>query len=113
MKRIISVKRAIGADIRTRSFFRRDAERLISMHGSHADLDFSGVEFISRSVADEICNLLADYPGLTVSGMEGDVEMMYKVVVRGRSKPREFPATDIKVYHLRTLQEMSAVLRAF
>lgn len=113
MKHIISVKDSIGADLRTRSFFRRDAERLLAQHASEVEFDFRGVEFISRSVADEICNLLVDYPGLAVSGMEGDVEMMYRVVVRGRNTPREFPSNDIKVYHLRTMQEMSAVLCAF
>lgn len=109
----IYIKDVIGKDLRTRSFFRRDVERIIGSQGGDVVLDFSEVEFISRSVADEICNLLADYPSLAVRAMEGDVEMMYGVVVSGRNTPREFPVTDIKVYHLRTLQEMSACLCAF
>lgn len=114
MKHLIYVKDAIGADIRTRSFFRRDAERLIGGLGVEAVLDFAGVEFISRSVADEICNLLAVHRQLSVVGMSGDVEMMYHVVVNGRSAPRQYPATTgIKVYHLRTMEEMASALCAF
>lgn len=113
MKHEIFVKDTIGTDLRTRSFFRRDVERLIGLNGDDISLDFSDVEFVSRSVADEICNLLVDHPSLEVKDMEGDVEMMYRVVVNGRNVPRKFPVSDIKVYHIRNMQEMSAYLCAF
>ncbi len=96
----------LGKDLRTRSFFRSDIERLIDKDYQDSILDFSGVEFISRSVADEICNLLIDYPSLSISGMEGDVKNMFELVVRGREEPREYPTLNAKVYHLKTFKEM-------
>lgn len=110
MKKVIYISRNLGADLRTRSFFRRDIEKLIVPFDGDILLDFDGVDFISRSVADEICNLLEDYPMLSITGMDGDVEMMYKVVVSGRSKPREYPKMNVKVYHLKNMKELSDFL---
>ena len=107
MEAIIKIYNQIGKDLRTRSFFRRDIELIIAEHGSNATLDFSGVEFISRSVADEICNLLLDYPSLCIAGMHGNVKAMYDIVVKGRNQPREYPhMQNVKVYHLKTIKEM-------
>ncbi len=106
MNKSIIVSIHLGNDLRTRSFFRRDIEQLIDKDHLNDVLDFSGVEFISRSVADEICNLLADYPSLSISGMEGDVKSMFDLVMRSRKEPREYPTLNAKVYHLKTYKEM-------
>lgn len=105
--RTIKISREIGPDIRTRSFFRRDVERLASPLNEDTILDFINVEFISRSVADEICNLLEDYPLLSITGMIGDVRKMYTVVVEGRSKPRVYPEMKAEIYHLKNMKELS------
>lgn len=109
----INISMTIGRDIRTRSFFRRDIEKLIGDTDSAAILDFTDVMFVSRSVADEICNVLCDYPNARVVGMAGDVEMMYSVVVNGRSKPRIYSEDEIKVVHLKTLDEMEDFFSSF
>ena len=62
---IINIASYIGKDIRTRSFFRHDIEELIKNKES-VTLDFSEVTFISRSVADELYNVLEDYPDIQV-----------------------------------------------
>ncbi len=107
MKRLIPISKNIGSDLRTRSFFRRDLEKLIKPFDGDVTVDFKGVDFISRSVADEICNLLEDYPLLDIVGMSGDVEMMYGIVANGRTKPREYPKMNVKVYHLKNMKELS------
>lgn len=107
MNKII-ISNEIGTDIRTRSFFRRDIERLIRpIISDNVVLDFENVNFISRSVADEICNILKDYPSLSITGMTGDVEKMYMVVDEGRSKPRVYSELDAEVYHLRDMKELT------
>jgi hypothetical protein len=102
----IQISADIGRDIRTRSFFRRDIDKLIEKVSDNVVLDFTDVVFISRSVADEICNVLVDYNNLDVSGMSGDVEMMFTVVRNGRSRPRVYPSGDVKIVQLNTLDEM-------
>lgn len=103
----IYISKQIGTDLRTRSFFRRDLENLLPANSMEIELDFSNVIFISRSVADELCNILLDYPSMHISGMEEDVEMMYKIVVKGRNQPREYPTTNTQVYHLKSMKEMA------
>lgn len=107
MNHIISIIEKMGTDLRTRSFFRRDAETIILPIEGEIIFDFSGVEFISRSVADEICNLLEDYPDLSIRGMAGDVEKMYRLVVEGRCRPREYSEMNAKVVHLKNMRELS------
>lgn len=109
----IKIAIEIGRDIRTRSFFRRDIEQLIGHKKDDIVLDFQNVEFISRSVADEICNLLQDYPSIKVDGMSGDVEKMYKIVQDGRNKPRVYPEMNAKVYHLKNMKELTEFFCAF
>ena len=103
---IVSISTSIGSDLRTRSFFRRDIEKLISNNSGEIIMDFSEVRFISRSVADEICNVLSDHPNLSAVGMLGDVYMMFSVVRRGREQPRIYPTGNIKVIDFNTLDEM-------
>lgn len=109
----INILSNLGNDLRTRSFFRRDIEGLLNNEDDKIVLNFSGVKFISRSVADEIYNVLCDYPNTTIEGMSGDVLMMYSVVSRGRKQTRIFPSGDINVVHLRTMDEMNSFFSKF
>lgn len=101
----IKIAISIGKDIRTRSFFRHDIEGLIDSNEC-VTLDFSGVSFISRSVADELYNILQDYPSVQLCNMEKDVKMMYSIVERGRKRPRHYQTNDIEIVKLNTLEEM-------
>ena len=106
MYNTVSIASRIGSDLRIRSFFRRDIEHLLKGYQDHITLNFEGVVFISRSVADEICNLQSDYPDLQLTGMEGDVEKMYNVVNKGRKKAREYPTMNPKIHYLKSFKEM-------
>lgn len=110
---IINVSSQLGKDLRTRSFFRNDIEEIIGNTTDECCLDFHDVIFISRSVADEIYNLLEDHKNLHISNMEGDVQKMYSIVKRGRTTPREYPSSEIKVIHLKTMKEMQEFFATF
>ena len=112
MEKIISIEKKLGKDLRTRSFFRRDIEGLIEKDDTEVMLDFSGVIFVSRSVADEIYNLLLDYPNMKIRGLAGDVDKMYNVVKNGRMRPREYPADNVRVVHLKTMKELVSFFAA-
>ncbi|MDE5970417.1 MAG: hypothetical protein K2G74_06300 [Muribaculaceae bacterium] len=107
---IINIASKIGEDLRTRAFFRRDIERLISPVAQSVTLDFSNVRFMSRSVADEICNLLEDYRGLKIDKMAGEVEKMYNVVTHGRVAPRVYSDDKITVLQMNSMSDLSEFL---
>lgn len=113
MDQTISILSHIGNDIRTRSFFRRDIELLIQPYNGKITLDFDGVKFISRSVADEICNVLQQYTNIDIIGMAGDVKMMFDVVVKGRNTPRVYSDVNAKIIHLNTMEEMNNFFSSF
>lgn len=101
----LKIANLIGTDIRTRRFFRNDMERILP-HDNDVILDFSGVIFVSRSVADEIYNLLEDYPRARVCHLEGDVAMMYSVVHKGRRPRREYEPVNAKVVNLKSIEDL-------
>ncbi len=108
----IYIATSIGKDIRTRSFFRRDIENLLN-HNESVTLDFSEVIFISRSVADELYNVLEDYPLVQLDNLERDVKMMYSVVERARKQPRHYDDNNIEIIKLHTLKEMDEFFSSF
>lgn len=107
MDNIISVISTMGDDLRTRSFFRRDVENLIRRHNTSITLDFNGVLFISRSVADEIYNVLQQYREMAIKGMTGNVKTMYDLVVKGRLNPRVYPEINATVVQLTNMAEVN------
>lgn len=113
MNNIIPISALMGIDLRTRSFFRRDIEHSSSVFDYNVVLDFADVQFISRSVADELCEILSQYPQMKTIGMDGDVRKMFDIVKTGREKPREYTDTNAKVVHLRTQKDMDAFFSTF
>lgn len=69
-------------------------------------LDFSLVEFISRSFADELINLMEDYNGrISIIGTNKEIESMIAIVKNGRvSVVSKKKSMGVKV--LRNLQEV-------
>lgn len=104
MKRI-KISILIGTDIRTRNFFRQDINRILERE-KEALLDFSNVKFVSRSVADEIYNILLDYPRVRVCRLEGDVAMMYSIVRHSRLTKRKFEPANIPIVTLKTMDDL-------
>lgn len=100
----ILMRDTIGDDIRTRIFFRRDIESMINSSSEYR-LDFSGVVFITRSVADEIYNIKLDYPKLEVVNLQGEAKKMYDVVARGRLTPRVYEDTHFENVRLNNIEE--------
>lgn len=113
---LINIAQELGPDLRTRSFFRRDLENLLAPK-KHINqvivLNFIFVNFISRSVADELCNMVEENPYLHIIGMQGEVEAMYRLVKIRRLAPREYPSLKAEVYHLKTIEDMQAFFSVF
>jgi len=74
-------------------FSRAKAAQLIQHVSTDADsivLDFTGINFVSRSFADELYNVIAAQAPRTFSfaGQSQDVAMMMRIVADGRSRER-------------------------
>lgn len=113
MLHTIQIRSLIGDDLRTRSFFRRDIEKASCLYNGDVELDFNNVNFMSRSVADELCNILEDHSLIKVSGMSGDVKKMYDIVVRGRKNPRHYDNVKTEAVELSTIKDMEEFFSEF
>lgn len=113
MSYTVSIGSVIGDNLRTRSFFRRDVEKVSSACNYDVTLDFSRVKFMSRSVADELCNILQEFPNIKSSGMAGEVKKMFEIVVRGRQRPREYSEVNAEAVNLSTIKEMEEYFSRF
>lgn len=77
-----------------------------------AELSFANVAFISRSVADELCNLIDAFSDITLSGMSDDVALMLELVKKGRGRKREYiakPKVSV-TYNCRTMDDLRNAL---
>ena len=84
METVINVKSLIGTEVRSRL----NAETIKNNIDGKTSVDFSGVEFISRSFADELYNIAKDNKDISLVGMSDFVLSMFNVVSNGRSKGR-------------------------
>ena len=102
--------KAIGNEIRTRIFFRRNIEEIIKQ-SDEICLDFSGVTFITRSVADEIYNIQLDFPKIDIINLHGEAKKMYEVVKRSRLAPRN--VSEKVRFHSVRLSNIDETIRYF
>lgn len=83
-KEIINIGLTIGNDIRTRARI-NEISSLMRL-GVFYVLDFSLVDFISRSFADELINLMEDSNNrISVIGTNKEIESMIAIVKNGRN----------------------------
>ncbi len=68
---------------------------------------------MSRSVADELCNILQEFPNIKSFGMTGEVIKMFDIVVRGRQRPREYSEVNAEAVNLSTIKEMEEYFSRF
>lgn len=109
---IIYLKEVCGGEVLSRANVRRlydliDDETTV--------IDMSGVSFISRSVADELCNISDKYQGIKFIGMVEDIELMLSIVRKGRNSKRNF-MSKAKVsitYNCKTMDDLRKALLSF
>lgn len=83
MKHYIKIAELIGTDIRSRN----NAKRILEVINTDDEytLDFTSVEFMSRSFTDELCNIIDYNNNVTIDEvtMERQIEDIYTIVNRG------------------------------
>lgn len=80
----LKIKDILGTSITLRARVRNMASQVTD----DMVLDFTGVNFTSRSAMDEFCNILEAHPAVKVTNMQDFVSNMFDVVWTGRKKVR-------------------------
>jgi hypothetical protein len=113
MKQTIRLQDIYSADLYTRS----RASELRACINDEADevaLDFEGIGFMSRSFADEVCNIIDDMSSktFTVFNQNNDVATMMEKVREGRSRERKRGVGNAKMYEFKDMESLEEFLIA-
>lgn len=97
MKKVLKLQEVYCTHIHTRM----SMERLRTMLQPQDEylLDLAGIEFISRSVADELYNILHQGYNAEIVHAEPFVQKMMDAVTMGRFLPRQRPATSMPIIY--------------
>lgn len=108
----IYLKNICGAEVLSRS----NARKLYSMIDDETTaINLNGVSFLSRSVADELCNICDQFPSIKLLESSEDVEAMLDIVRKGRKSRREY-ASKARIsitYNCRTMDDLKKALLTF
>ena len=94
---------------------RQSARELAAMIEPDAEkvvFDFSGIEFMSRSYADELFNVVSTLKHYEVLNQCDEVKTMMEIVFRKRQEDQEKGIPAPKMYRFKTIEELSAFLTA-
>lgn len=112
MKKIIKIAELIGSDIRSR----QNADHILNSIGNFSgvvELDFNGVEFISRSFADEVYTIKENRDNVVLRNMEGIVDSMMSVVSESRTNKRVRKTENANMKEFSDMESLSAYLSTF
>ena len=111
MEYIVNISELIGRDIRSRSNA-NIIRSAIDGIGSHVTLDFSDVSFISRSFADELCNVVEEYGevSISLSNMSEVVSSMIEAVRNGRATGKRKTRTESEVKEFDDMKSLETFL---
>ncbi|OJV90992.1 MAG: hypothetical protein BGO34_22165 [Bacteroidia bacterium 44-10] len=113
MRRIIKISELIGADIRSR----KNAEYIrnsIAGSAGKVELDFDGVEFISRAFADEVYTIVKENnDNVVLINMESIVGSMMSVVSESRTQKRVRKTENANMKEFSDMESLSAYLSTF
>ena len=113
MKQTIKLAELISTDIRSRNNAKRITETTDS--ATNYLLDFTGVEFMSRSFSDELCIIIDSHNNISVdeATMTEEVRSIYKIVNGSRLTKKNRKSTKSKITVLKTPEEVSSYFASF
>lgn len=113
MKQIIKLNAIYGADLYTRSRA-SEIRDCISRDATEVTLDFDAIAFVSRSFADELCNILDDNAQIHFSfaNCSAEVDTMLNKVEDGRKRERKRGISNAQMYKFEDMQSLSEFLLA-
>lgn len=113
MKQTIRLQDIYSADLYTRSRA-SELRACINDEADEVTLDFEGIGFMSRSFADEVCNIIDDMNGktFTVINQNDDVATMMIKVREGRNRERKRGVGNAKMYEFKDMESLEEFLIA-
>lgn len=113
MKKLIKLTDIFSEDLYTRSRA-SELRSYISKDADTVTLDFEGVNFISRSFADELCNIIDDIKdnAIALLNMNDEVSMMMTKVREGRNRERRHGISTAKMHKFNDIESLSDFLIA-
>lgn len=113
MKQTIRLQDIYNVDLYTRSRA-SELRACINEDADEVTLDFEGIGFMSRSFADEVCNIIDDLRDktFTFTGQNDDVATMMTKVRDGRSRERKRGVGNAKMYEFKDMESLSKFLLA-
>lgn len=109
MGKVIKISELIGTDVRSRSNAGIIQAELDGENGN-ISLDFSGVTFVSRSFADELCNILDNNSNVKLVNTIQIVKTMIDIVKEGRTKKRVRVVDNSEIKEFDTMESLSSFL---
>jgi GTP1/Obg family GTP-binding protein len=111
MKQTLKLKDIYAADL----FSRSRVSELLQYINSNTDeivLDFDGINFISRSFADELCNIMDDNNDkkFVFVGQIAEVQTMISRVQESRKQERKRGIMHPKMYSFNNMESLSSFL---
>ena len=86
MENVINVFDILGTEVRSRSNAERIRDKMLL--GSVNIINLRGIEFLSRSFADELYNIINESSGTKISNAIGAVNNMLEIVKSSRQQKR-------------------------
>ena len=113
MKQTIRLQDIYSADLYTRSRA-SELRACINDEADEVTLDFEGIGFMSRSFADEVCNIIDDMNGktFTVINQNDDVSTMMIKVREGLNRERKRGVGNAKMYEFKDMESLEEFLIA-
>ena len=113
MKQTIKLNTIYSADLYTRS---RASELRACIDEGATDVvfDFEGIGFMSRSFADEVCNIMDDNKDVKFEfiNRNADVEAMMNKVSEGRRQERKRGISNATIHRFEDMESLSEFLIA-
>lgn len=108
----IKIKDLISKDIRSR-YNGNILRAAVDGEEGQIVLDFSEVEFITRSFADELYNIVSEKDNLTIENMSDFVGTMYDTVRKGRQHGRRPVESNAQMLEFKDMKSLSEYLKTF
>ena len=113
MKQTIQLNTIYSADLYTRSRA-SELRACINEEATEVTLDFEGIGFMSRSFADEVCNIMDDNKNIIFKfiNRNADIEAMMNKVAEGRIQERKRGISNATIHKFEDMESLSAFLIA-
>lgn len=113
MIQTIKLNTIYSSDLYTRSRA-SELRTCIDKEATEVVLDFEGIGFMSRSFADEVCNIMDDNKNIKFEfiNRNADVEAMLNKVAEGRSQERKRGICNATIHKFENMESLSEFLIA-